>query len=205
VKLNVYKESSHGVQTSQRLLTAKRIMTQPGTVVPRNSSPLSHNYFLRSTGTEGTPLPGSLGQPESQISDQGGTCCISGFPARQRIHFSVSADFSRGRTDWADRIYIRHYAHNERQKSVYNATPLRSHGAGQPCDGHGNNSLPHIESQKSNKCTTLHLTLALYGLPRMTFWVTKSTKNRFVWLDAYYGTVNRTDVTATHVTLQYKI
>ena len=41
--------------------------------------PLFHNYFLRSTGTERTPLTGSLGQPESQISDQGGTCCISGF------------------------------------------------------------------------------------------------------------------------------
>jgi len=75
----LYKESSHGVQTSQRLLTAKHIMAQPGTTGPRNSSPLSHNYFLRSTGIEGTPLPGSLGQPESQISDQGDTCCISGF------------------------------------------------------------------------------------------------------------------------------
>jgi len=56
-------------------------MTQPATSGLRGSSRLSHtseHYFLRSTGTEGTPLPGSHEQPESQISDQGGTCCTSG-------------------------------------------------------------------------------------------------------------------------------
>jgi len=64
-------------------------MTQPVTSGLRGSCPLSHNYFLWSTGTEGTPLPGSLGQQESQISDQIGTCCISGFTL---VHPPSSSD-----------------------------------------------------------------------------------------------------------------
>ena len=53
-------------------------MTQPGTSGLQGSSPLSHSYFLRSTGTEGTSLPEPIGQSESQIADQGSPCWTSG-------------------------------------------------------------------------------------------------------------------------------
>ena len=53
-------------------------MTQPGTSGLQGSSPLSHSYFLRSTGMEGTSLPEPIGQSESQIAYQGSPCWTSG-------------------------------------------------------------------------------------------------------------------------------
>jgi len=40
--------------------------------------PLSHSYFLRSTGTEATSLPEPIGQSESQIADHDSPCWTSG-------------------------------------------------------------------------------------------------------------------------------
>ena len=53
-------------------------MTQPGTSGLQGSSPLSHSYFLRSTGMEGTSLPEPIGQSESQIADHGSPFWTSG-------------------------------------------------------------------------------------------------------------------------------
>jgi len=108
----------------------------------------------------GYPLPGSLGQPESQISDQGDTCCISGFTLDHPLSpldeesASPSQLTSReeGPTEQTGYTSVTHYARNEGRKSVYNATPPRSHGAGRPCDGHAIESAHTAETRirKSN-------------------------------------------------------
>ena len=67
-------------------------MTQPGTSGPQGSSPLSQ-LFLRSTGTV-TSLPEPIGQSESQIGDQGGSCWTSGLTLDHPLSISPDKDLS---------------------------------------------------------------------------------------------------------------